>query len=349
MPRVLVLTPYAQLGGSERQLLHLVAALPPDEIAGVVVLQDGPLLDRLEAPIVLRIGARPSDILRAARAVRRVLRDVRPDVVHASCAKGALVAGMAAVGTGTPVLFVKHDFYWDGPLAWFIAVLCQQVVAASDALNGTFPRVLRRRLHVVHPGVPAGSVDRDAGRRRVRALTGADHVVALVGRLHPDKGHLDAIEAVEKLSGVQLLIIGDVDATVPSYRDEVRARASECVTLAGPQENVVELLAGCDAVVVPSLIREGFGLVPVEAFRAGIPVVAYAHGALPEVIGSCGYLVPPGDRTALAAALEVVVRDADERQRLITCGTARADQFTVEAMVSGMRMRHVASMSARRR
>jgi glycosyltransferase involved in cell wall biosynthesis len=336
---VLFVTPYAQLGGSERQLLALLDGLSPTEVAGVVCLQDGPLVARLPvAPEVIPTGAGWRDLLRGARSLRRVIRARRPSVVHAACAKGALVAGLAAVGTGVPVVFVKHDFYWDGPVAWVAAVLCRRVVAGSQALLATFPSVLRSRLDVVHPGVPA-----------VSPSASVDHqppgTIAMVARFHPDKGHLEIVEALPSIEGARLLLVGGPDASTPGYSAEVRARVAALgldarVAMAGEVEDVIDVLAGCDVVVVPSLVPEGFGLVPVEAFRAGTPVVAYANGALGEVIGDAGVLVPVGDRAALAAAVSELLADPAERAGLAALGRERAERFTVDAMVDGMRARY---------
>jgi glycosyltransferase involved in cell wall biosynthesis len=340
--RVLFVTPYAQLGGSERQLLHLLDGLDPDQVAGVVSLQEGPLLERLHHPVVIPTGAGLVDLLRSARALRPVLRAARPTVVHASCAKGALVAGLAAVGTGVPVLFAKHDFYSDGPVAWGAAVLCKEVVAGSHALLETFPSVLRTRLHVVHPGVPGGEpvVPEDV----------ADCTIGMVARFHPDKGHLEIVEALATVPEARLLLIGGVDRSTPEFMGQVERRVAELglkdrVELTGERDDVVSLLAGCDVAVVPSLVPEGFGLAAVEAMRAGTPVVAYRTGALPEAVGDCGVLVAPGDRAALAAAVARLLADPAERARLAQCGRERAEQFTVEAMVTGYRD-HWLSLSA---
>lgn len=345
---VLLVTPYAQLGGSERQLLHLHDSLRPDEVAGVVVLREGPLLERLPDAVVIPTETSIGDLLRGARALRRVIRERRPSVVHASVAKGALVAGLAAFGLRVPVLFVKHDHYWDGPVAWLAALLCRDVVAGSNALLSTFPKPLRRRLHVVNPGIPPRTVDAAVGRSRVRGLTGADCVVGMVARFHQDKGHLEIVEALPSLDGAHLLLIGGLDSGAPDFLARVESRVAELglqdrVTFAGEQDDVVSLLAGCDVVVVPSLVREGFGLAAVEAMQAGTPVVTYGGGAVPEVVGDCAVVVAPGDRAALTAEVARLLADPAERERLAACGKERAQRFTVEAMVAGFRARYAAA------
>jgi glycosyltransferase involved in cell wall biosynthesis len=69
----------------------------------------------------------------------------------------------------------------------------------------------------------------------------------------------------------------------------------------------------------------------------GTPVVAYAHGAVPEVLGDCGTLVTAGDRSGLAAALAELLLDDERRRRLGECGRQRvAARFTPTAMVAGL-------------
>ncbi|HYV42993.1 MAG TPA: glycosyltransferase, partial [Thermoanaerobaculia bacterium] len=75
--------------------------------------------------------------------------------------------------------------------------------------------------------------------------------------------------------------------------------------------------------------QEGFGIVFLEAMAAGLPIVAARAAAVPEVLadGECGILVPPGDESALAAALQRLLRDPTERQRLSEAGSRRVERY----------------------
>ena len=87
--------------------------------------------------------------------------------------------------------------------------------------------------------------------------------------------------------------------------------------------------------VLPSL-DEGFGIPALEAMTIGVPVIAAARGALPEVVDDAGLLVDPLDVTALAGALERMLNDAQLRDRLAVAGAARAPRFTWRASADAL-------------
>ena len=87
--------------------------------------------------------------------------------------------------------------------------------------------------------------------------------------------------------------------------------------------------------VLPSL-DEGFGIPALEAMAVGVPVVASARGALPEVVGDAGLLVDPLDVSALAGALERVLSDDSLRARLSAAGVVRANRFSWRASADAL-------------
>lgn len=93
-------------------------------------------------------------------------------------------------------------------------------------------------------------------------------------------------------------------------------------------------LAGADALLYPSL-DEGFGLPPLEAMSAGVPVLATTAGAVPEVVGEAALLVDPLDTDQIAAGISNLAQDAVLRARLAALGLERARKFTWAATASG--------------
>lgn len=301
---VVFVSSHGQDGGSERYLERLLSLLPPERVGAVIILEDGPMATRLPEATVLPTGAELRDILRSARRLRRLAQG---SLVHANGVKAAAVS----VAAGLPTVWVKHDHSFDGRLARLIARRCREVVGVSEA-------VLRGagRGRVVHTGIDVPTVDRAQARALVDSLAPGRPVVTLVGRLDPVKGHADLLAALP--DGMHALFVGPAD---PHHQMDVPGWI-------GPRDDVVEIMAGSDVVAVPSQ-NEGFGLVAAEALSVGTPVVGYAVGALPEVVGDCGTLVAPGDVDALRAAL---ANPPDG-----SCGPARIrERFSVERWVAEM-------------
>jgi glycosyltransferase involved in cell wall biosynthesis len=100
------------------------------------------------------------------------------------------------------------------------------------------------------------------------------------------------------------------------------------VEIAGyvPDNQRTALYAGARLLVLPSF-EEGFGLPVLEAMALGVPVVASARGALPEVVGGSGVLVDPSDVAELSRAIESVLTNADNAARMRADGLQRAREF----------------------
>ena len=157
-------------------------------------------------------------------------------------------------------------------------------------------------------------------------------VIGYVGRLEPHKGVHVLLEAVARLDRATLRVAG-----AGPEEEALRARVAELrigdrVELVGSvgQDQLPDFYRGLDVLAVPSLPTpawlEQFGRVVVEAMASGVPVVASDTGALPDVVGVAGLLVPPGDPEALATALKSVLEDDATRGELSRRGVEQAQQ-----------------------
>jgi glycosyltransferase involved in cell wall biosynthesis len=99
--------------------------------------------------------------------------------------------------------------------------------------------------------------------------------------------------------------------------------------------DLAALLTRASVLAFPSLY-EGFGFPPLQAMRAGVPVVATRAGSLPEVLGDGALLVAPGDHVALAEAIDTCLGDETERRRLSAAGTAWSAQYSWESCGEGL-------------
>jgi glycosyltransferase involved in cell wall biosynthesis len=359
VPSVAFVSPYGQLAGAERYLGLVLDWIPPERIKAIVLLQEGPFVDRLRGQwrevTVIPTSPRLPGILRSAWRLRRMLASDPPDLVHANGVKAALVAVLATAGTRTPVVWVKHDLSFDRSLARPLALGCRLVIGKSEAAARVFKGPLRRRVRVVLYGLPPVSADRAAARRLVLETLGAPEsarIVGLIGRLYPMKGQHELLEIlpdlVREVPEVRVAFVGQEDPSEAAYAAALRRRARELdlgdsLTFVGRVEEAPFFAAGCDLVATPSVPAErgnteSFSLVALESMQVGTPVAGYAEGGLPEVVGSCGILVPTGDRRALLGTLVRALRDDDLRARLAACGRERsASLFSLERMLSELR------------
>lgn len=169
----------------------------------------------------------------------------------------------------------------------------------------------------------------------------APYVLAL-GAVEPRKDLPTLVKAFAELARDH----DDLELVVAGPAGWGESAFSEAVVASGLGRRVVRLgyleegerrslLAGATALAYPSLY-EGFGFPPLEAMAAGVPVVATAAGAVPEVVGGAAELVAPGDVAALAGALARVIDDDALRVRLVAEGLVRAASFTWAACANAM-------------
>jgi glycosyltransferase involved in cell wall biosynthesis len=358
-PTVTFVSPFAHLAGAERFLELMLTSLPRSQIRKVVFLKDGPFVARVRAaghPVtVIPTSARPPGLVRSAWRLRRLLAHDPPDLVHSNGVKATLVCALALLGKDIPLVWMKQDLSFDRSLARPLARRCRLVIGISSATLETFGRRLRPRLRLVPYGLPPIAVDRAAARAAMQALlpglTEDVRIAALVGRLYRMKGQHELIEVVpevlERFPNVRFTFLGDEDPSVPEYAERLRRRIGELgidsdVSFVGHRDDARELMAGCDLIVIPSVPaergnREAFSLVALESLFVGTPVVAYAEGGLPEVLGECAQLVPTGDRAGLRDAIVRVLEDEALRARLAECGRERARrEFRLDRMVESI-------------
>jgi glycosyltransferase involved in cell wall biosynthesis len=217
------------------------------------------------------------------------------------------------------------------------AYVADEVVAAFGADPA--------RVRVVHPGIPELPVLGDAESATARASllpSGTDRYCLAIGTAEPRKdlpGLVRAFSMVgRKHPELSLVLVGP-----PGWGEDALAAA---VAASAVRERIVRtgwvsppdlaaLLSGAAVLAYPSLY-EGFGFPPLQAMRAGVPVVATGAGSLREVLGDGALLVDPGHHEELAQALDACLGDEAMRDRLVTAGQSRAAQFTWEGCADGL-------------
>ncbi|MFE9368297.1 glycosyltransferase [Streptomyces sp. NPDC006711] len=260
---------------------------------------------------------------RAARLIRRV----RPDVIHAHSAKAGVAGRLAARGA-VPTVFQPHAWSFEavgGLTAWLsrgwerAAVRwTSRVVCVSEGERATGERAgVLASFAVVPNGV---DLDHYRAPETARAATDAPLVVC-VGRLCRQKGQDVLLRAWRDVSravpGAHLVLVGDGPDLAA-----LRAAAPGSVSLVGPVTDTAAWYRAADLVVLPSR-WEGMALAPLEAMACGTPVVVTDVGGSAESLAP-GHaplcLVPPEDPGALARALTRLLADAPLRAGLARQG-----------------------------
>ncbi len=182
------------------------------------------------------------------------------------------------------------------------------------------------------------------------ARAGAGRVILTVGRLHPRKGQLLTLQALQRLpeglkAGLEYRLAGtEAD---PAYARALRAEAARSrlrVTFLGdvPDADLPAVYAGADVFALTSIQHghsvEGFGLVYLEASAQGLPVVAHAVGGVAEAVAQdrTGLLVPPDRPDELTAAFARLLADGALRQRLGTEGRRWAGRTSWAASAAAL-------------
>lgn len=166
----------------------------------------------------------------------------------------------------------------------------------------------------------------------------------------PLKGLNYLLEAVAEISSarkIKLVVVGTLKENGEIQKLIIRLGIKECVTFTGRIENdvFVRQYAKASLAIVPS-VYEGFGFPAGEAMACGLPVIATTGGALPEVLGDAGILVPPANAKALANAILTLIDDSDRAKRMGVNGYnrirnhftwKRAAEMTVDAYREAIR------------
>ena len=257
--------------------------------------------------------------------------------LYAADSYGRLAAWLA----GVPGRFsTRHNTSsWKGYLRNALARGLSRLSTRVIACGGEIGRSMIDQEHlppdkvvVVANGINLRRFDRTDRSAFRKELGIADDCVLLgvVGRLHPQKGHLCLLEALTKLSGATpafLCVLIGSGVMHDEIRDAIqRLGLSQRVIMTGQRSDIPEVLAALDVLVMPSL-WEGLPMALLEAMASHTAVVATAVGAIPDVIddGVNGLLVPPNDSSSLHAALTRILGDAALRGAL-----AQAARSTVE-------------------
>ena len=343
-------------GGLENGLVNLVNRLPVERYRHAIVCLAGfnpAYRERIRRPDVevLSLEKRPGKDLGAYGRMWRVLRRLRPAIVHTRNL-GTIDMQWVAMLAG-----VRHRVHGEhgwgatdpqglNPRNLRIRRACRPAIHRYVPMSQDIERWLEEAVGV-EPGRIRqlySGVDTERFTPSVRCLAavgneGAGVTVGTVGRLDPVKNQAHLLDAFASLRprfpGLRLTFVGD-----GPERASLEARSKSLgvagdVTFTGARSDTPDLMRGFDVFVLPS-INEGISNTILEAMATGLPVVAGRVGGNPELVldGVTGRLYGPADPGGLEQALSPYLTDSSLRQAHGAAGRARVVQnFSLDAMV----------------
>lgn len=331
-----------EVGGAERHVVDLAVSLSLREYEVTVACSvAGDLSESLEeanvpvrSPLDQLVKRRVS--AGYARALRRLAKEERFDLVHAHVYASAAAAAIATVGTGVPLVVTEHtEAIWRGRRArlvtrWFCR-RASRVIAVSDAVKRRLVKqdnVPPGKIAVIPNAVPANP-DSGSGTPPLRDELRDRPLVGVLARLQPEKGVATFLKAGAHVAKVVpqacFIVVGDGPLRTELEVLVRRLCMEQNVRFLGFRSDPRALIELLEVLVVPSL-TEGAPLVVLEAMAAGVPIVASAVGGIPDQIRheGEGLLVPPGDPAALADSVLKLLRDPGLARRMGASGCRKA-------------------------
>jgi glycosyltransferase involved in cell wall biosynthesis len=304
-----------------------VVSFRPATIAGVQVYH-------VSAPLG-KLG-----YLLAASRIRKLVRRIAPDILHAHHATSYGLVGALSGCHPYIVSSWGSDVIWSPRQTFLFDIMLRYNLGRADVVTAT-SRMLAEatatfcppgtKVHVIPFGVDTNAFVPSPSTHRDRSSI----TVGTVKTLRPRYGIRELILAFRRIADAfptaRLIVVGGGEQQAELQTLIANLNLGDRITLTGQvsHKDVPEYLRGFDIFVVPSLTdRESFGVAVVEASASGLPVIASRVGGLPEVVldGKTGLLVPPGDIDALADAVSRLLADSALRARMGQAGR----QFALE-------------------
>lgn len=322
--KLLYVTSSMEVGGVETNLVGLSGELcrrghevwvasSGGALEGELALQGA---RHVKLPLMLRDG---SGLARTAWALRRLIRRERFDAVHCMSAAASVTGLLAPRGTrvvSSPMGLQNSDR--EPPLTtllrnWLMTLGADHVLMISPAINQAMRslRISSRRLiscqvNAIDLTRFETGPDEACTVRREFGIGPDEPVVTTIGALHPRKSHHLFLAAAAQVPHARFVLVGE-----GPLRTELEAQARELdiasrVIFTGQRRDVGALLAATSVYVKPGVVEGFIGITVLEAQAAGKPVVAFRTRDVEEAIvpGETGLIVPTGDTTALAGAIQ---------------------------------------------
>ena len=366
-------------GGSAETTLHIVSSLNMEKYDvflahGLSRESNMSIMEKevVESDLLLaeakgvRVFALPSLVRRlsfkndllAFINIYRLIKRIRPHIVHTHTSKAGLLGRLASFLARVPIIIhtphghVFHSYY--GPVMTKVFVFAEKILSfITDKITALTNRERDEHLEegiasiekyvVIHSGVMLDrlmNMSVDAGAVRGEFGIAQDsNVIGVVGRLVPIKGHKYLVSAAKRIikefRNTVFVFVGDGYLSSRLERQAESVGVRKNIIFTGWRKDAVEILDLFDILVLPSL-NEGMGKVLVEGMALGKPIIASNVGGIIDLVrnGENGILVPPGDSDALGEAILQLLKDKNLSEKLGKNGKAMVyPEFDASVMV----------------
>lgn len=336
------------LYGGPQQVVWLVEALVARGHECTLVCPPGSGIDTAARQRKLRVSnlfcAGDLDLPFAYR-LTQFINELKPDLVHCHSRRGAdILGGLAASFADVPAVVSRRV---DNTEMALMAALRYRPFKRIIAISEAIARVLQAsgvdadRVTVIRSAVDADAFarppDPDAFAREF-GLVDRPFTIGAAGQLIERKGYRHLLEAIAAIAETarpfRVLLFGEGEQDAALRRRAAELGVDDLVRFEGFRDDLDRWVGGLDLFVHPAL-AEGLGVVTLKAQAAGVPVVGFRAGGLPEAVadGVTGTLVEPGDAAALAGAIRTLMDDDGRRARYGAAGRARMQEaFSVATM-----------------
>ena len=362
-----------QLGPEFETMLVVGRRDPYEKDAGYIAKQSG--ITPIEIP-EMRRSILPINDIKAYYRIKKIIKEFKPDIVHTHASKSGAIGRLAA--SSCKVKLIVHTFhghvfhsYFNRVISFFIISLERYLAKKTDTIIA-ISDVQKRELSEVYKIAPAAKIatiplgfnlekytlDQDAKRIAFREKYGFgmhDIVIGIIGRIVPIKNHQMFVKVaanVKKKFGanVRFAVIGDGESLPVIERKSVEMGLSYSFYVTHPKANtdivvtsweteIDQVMAGVDIVVLTSY-NEGTPVSLIEAQAARKPVVATNVGGVEDVIthGENGFLTAVNDVVAFANYVNILVEDADLRNRMGNTGFDRViNRYSKQRLVKDVK------------
>jgi glycosyltransferase involved in cell wall biosynthesis len=337
-------------GGQNQVLVTVMGLRAIGHRTALIAHPNGELRQRAKEGLdLIPLAPRMEMDLSAAWRLSRIIKQLKPDIVHAHDPHGVAMAAMAlsmSTQIAKPPLIAARrvDFHLRGSALsrWkYRQVDC--FICVADAIRRMLIEdgVPPGRVVVVNEGIDLDRVEaaKPTPLHKELWLPHDAPIVGNVAALVPHKGQRHLIEAaalvVRQVPDARFVIAGEGELRASLERQIKEHRLEKHVNLLGFRTDILSLHKAFDVFVMSS-VTEGLGTSLLDAMACARPIVATRAGGIPEVIeeGLTGFLVPPRDHTAMANAIVRLLNDSTLQRRMGEAGRRMArERFSAERMV----------------